>query len=227
MTSQPQPHSPAPGHAPPPRGPGVFMAAVLLAMGPGCSQPESGPSKDPALRALGYLGAAQGVDGAFRASSLPEEVSTAFVLGLLSRSEPKGRDVDALLDRAAAFLLARQRDDGSFGEALASALCVMALTDFGRRLRGERPPDDPGVEIFDAAILCTEGTSLTLSRASHYLEALRAQIVEASDIEKRALEGQGEDGGWARDGRGGSDPIETAFRLRVIRLSRTDPGRLI
>lgn len=182
---------------PPPRGPGVFIAGTLLALTTACSQPATVPPEDPAARALGFLRSAQGVDGAFRTPSLSEEVSTAFVLGLLSRSEAPAGDVDDLLGRAAAFLLSRQREDGSFGERLASALCVMALSDYGRRLRRERTPDAPGVEIFDAALL-PKGAG--------------------SRDDDSVLEGQGENGGWS------GDPVETAFRLRVIRLRRSSGG---
>lgn len=197
MTFQPQPHVPAPGLMPPPRGPGLFIAGTLLALSTACSHPATVPPKDPAARALGFLRSAQGIDGAFRTRSLSEEVSTAFVLGLLSRSEAPAGDVDDLLGRAAAFLLSRQREDGSFGERLTSALCVMALSDYGRRLRRERAPDAPGVEIFDAALL-PKGAG--------------------PRDEDRVLEGQGENGGWS------GDPVETAFRLRVIRLRRPSGG---
>jgi len=198
MDSQPQPHYPAPKPAPPLRGPGVFIAGALLALTTACSRPETVQTpRDPAARALSFLRAAQGVDGAFRAPSLSEEISTAFVLGLLSRSEAPEGDIDSLLGRAAAFLLSRQRVDGSFGERLGSALCVMALTDYGRRLRRERAPDAPGVEIFDAAFL-PKGAG----RRS----------------EDSVLEGQGENGGWS------GDPVKTAFRLREILLRRSSGG---
>lgn len=237
MSTQPQLHFPAPGQTPPPWGPGVLIAtAILLA---GCSEPAPTPafrseSDGPAARALHFLKGAQESDGSFRGgASVPVEVSTAYVLGLLSASEAS-EDVDILLNRASSFLLSKQRANGAFGGRLATSVCLLALSTYQQRLRGRRDPECLGVEILepghvmnclalgDPEVLSFEnlggGPS---SGASFLLHALRAADNDAarSDVGRRTLEGQRDDGGWPAAKEGASDVVETAYRLRVLRLA--------
>jgi hypothetical protein len=165
----------------------------LIAATASCAQPLPAGPADPAARAVDYLKRAQKPDGAFTSGALPDEVSTAFVLGLLSSSELAGSGIDDVLNRAAGFLVAKQREDGSFGDPLVSGVCVMALSTYGRRLKGIREPEAVGVEVFERA-LTGQGD--------------------------RALDGQRADGGWSARESGRSDAVETAFRLRLLRLAQ-------